>query len=205
VENSNATTNASQYNYLKDKKLWLAWYTNDHTNTGLQYVKIPKPWTKINLWQYGTPAIGKSYGVNSLEIDMNERLDDFLPGPIEPTPTEPEENTMWSYEYINTAGNMSIRPAPNTNNTAIGQLNINTKAYGNQLYDYSNGDRWVKIEQGGSAVGWVAVIHLGKAYGKLDIMDNTTPPPPEPSTDTFTATIRDDVTGETWSGILTRQ
>jgi exopolysaccharide biosynthesis protein len=37
-----------------------------------------------------------------------------------------ETPTMaYKYQYVNTAGNMSIRPAPNTNNTAIGTLPIN--------------------------------------------------------------------------------
>jgi hypothetical protein len=95
-----------------------------------------------------------------------------------------EKNMSWKYEYINTVGGMSIRPAPNTNNTAIGSLPVNTKGYGNELYLYSNGDKWVKIEQGGNAVGWVAVIHAGKPYGKLtELAPTEPPPPPEPVQD----------------------
>lgn len=87
----------------------------------------------------------------------------------------------YKYEYINVIGNMSIRPAPNTSNTAVGNLPVNTKAFGNELHQYPNGDRWVKIEQGGSAVGWVAVIHGGKPYGTLSeliLPEPTVPIPP---------------------------
>lgn len=65
-DHSNAVTNASQYNYLKTKPLWLAWYTNNAS-----IVLIPKPWDKLLLWQYGTPILGASYGVETAEIDMN--------------------------------------------------------------------------------------------------------------------------------------
>lgn len=63
VENSNALRNASQYNYLKNKPLWLAWYA------AASAVKVPAPWTKLDLWQYGTPD--EYWGQVSIEIDMN--------------------------------------------------------------------------------------------------------------------------------------
>jgi GH25 family lysozyme M1 (1,4-beta-N-acetylmuramidase) len=66
IANSNSTTNVNQYNYLKDKPLWLAWYTAYPNN-----VLIPKPWIKADLWQYGTPARGHEFGVGTVEIDMN--------------------------------------------------------------------------------------------------------------------------------------
>lgn len=62
--NSNPILNASQYNYLKTKPLWLAWYTDNPAD-----VLIPAPWTKLTLWQYGTPA--EDYGQKSIEIDKN--------------------------------------------------------------------------------------------------------------------------------------
>lgn len=89
----------------------------------------------------------------------------------------------YKYEYINTVGNMSIRPAPNTNNTSIGTLTRNVKGYGNELTLLANGDKWVKIEQGGSAVGWVAVIHASKPYGVLTEITNPEPPLPPPPTE----------------------
>lgn len=86
----------------------------------------------------------------------------------------------YKYEYINIVGSMSIRPAPYTSNDRIGTLPMNVKGYGNELTEFPNGDKWVKIEQGGSAVGWVAVIHAGKPYGILTVI-GVPPPPPPPS------------------------
>lgn len=65
IENSNATTHVNQYNYLKNKPLWIAWYASANI------VRIPAPWLTWVLWQYGTPAVGHEYGVESIEIDMN--------------------------------------------------------------------------------------------------------------------------------------
>ena len=62
--NSNAITNASQYSYLKNKPLWLAWYTLNPGN-----VLIPAPWTQLTHWQFGTPAV--QWGQQTLELDMN--------------------------------------------------------------------------------------------------------------------------------------
>jgi len=74
TSHSNPVSHQSQYKYLKDKPLWLAWYTNDHTPTGVEHVRIPAPWTEMTYWQFGTPALGKQYGVESVEIDMNMRM-----------------------------------------------------------------------------------------------------------------------------------
>lgn len=63
--NSNPITHASQYNYLKDKPLWLAWYTSNPAD-----VLVPAPWSHLTLWQYGTPA--EDYGQDgTIEIDKN--------------------------------------------------------------------------------------------------------------------------------------
>jgi GH25 family lysozyme M1 (1,4-beta-N-acetylmuramidase) len=86
--NSNPITNASQYNYLKLKPLWLAWYTNNPAD-----VLIPAPWNKLTWWQYGTPI--EDYGQQTFEIDKN-----FFNGTISefysryggsPTPPQPGE------------------------------------------------------------------------------------------------------------------
>lgn len=74
LENTNPVTNSGLFRYLFDKPLWLAWYTDDHTAKNIEQVKIPKPWIEMDVWQYGTPAIGFSMGAKSKEIDMNVRL-----------------------------------------------------------------------------------------------------------------------------------
>jgi len=62
-------SDAASLAYFNKFKLWLAWYTTNPAN-----VKIPKPWTNETalLWQYGTPAIGREYGVQTAEIDMSQ-------------------------------------------------------------------------------------------------------------------------------------
>lgn len=75
VDNSTYVT-AAQFRYLSERPLWLAWYTNDHTPKEIERVKIPKPWVEMEIWQYGTPAIGYEMGAQTAEIDMNLRLGD---------------------------------------------------------------------------------------------------------------------------------
>ena len=62
--NSNSVAHASQYNYLKTRPLWLAWYTSNPAE-----VLIPAPWNRLTWWQYGTPA--EDYGQETIEIDKN--------------------------------------------------------------------------------------------------------------------------------------
>lgn len=66
IQNSNPISGALEYAYLKNKPLWLAWYTNDAS-----LVKIPQPWSALLLWQFGTPSEGAQYGVITPTIDMN--------------------------------------------------------------------------------------------------------------------------------------
>lgn len=65
--NSNAMTNAAQYNYIRNNNipLWEAWYTPSPS-----IVLVPAPFAKIFIWQFGTPS-SVGWGVQSAEIDMN--------------------------------------------------------------------------------------------------------------------------------------
>jgi GH25 family lysozyme M1 (1,4-beta-N-acetylmuramidase) len=90
VEKSNAITNAAQYNYLKDKPLWLAWYA------AASVVKVPAPWSRLTLWQYGTPD--EYYGQLSIEIDMNffnGTVEEFYQRYVGMVPTEPGEQMQY--------------------------------------------------------------------------------------------------------------
>lgn len=85
--NSNPMTHSSQYAYLRNKPLWLAWYTDNPAE-----VLIPAPWTHLTLWQYGTPS--EDYGQETIEIDKNfynGTLTEFYDryGAVEPAPGEP--------------------------------------------------------------------------------------------------------------------
>lgn len=92
-----------------------------------------------------------------------------------------------NYTYKSTQS-MNLRPTPSVENSSIGTLPANTMGSGNELFFAPSdvikngitlqkaGDGWLKVETGGSVIGWVAVIHLGKVYGALtDLV--TTPPP----------------------------
>lgn len=82
MEKTNPILNFSQLNYLKTKKLWLASYNDDYSNEGALFVKVPRPWKKMDIWQFTDRADGKAYGCQSAELDMNERLSQIeIPGP----------------------------------------------------------------------------------------------------------------------------
>lgn len=105
----------------------------------------------------------------------------------------------YKYEYVNIVGSMSVRPAPNTNNTPIGTLPMNVHAFGNELTELPNGDKWLKIEKtetGQTLVGYVAVIHLGKPYGKLTEISNPDPTPTPQFPQSFVLTNPDGTKGE---------
>lgn len=85
LNNTSASIHANQYKYLAERPLWLAWYTNDHTPKEIERVKIPKPWSKMTVWQYGTPAIGYEMGAQSKEIDMNLRVEAVVNSPNKPS------------------------------------------------------------------------------------------------------------------------
>ena len=66
MERTSPLLNAVHFYYLKNKPLWLAWYVDNPA-----FVKIPRPWNVLTLWQYGTPVRGAEFGVKTTEIDMN--------------------------------------------------------------------------------------------------------------------------------------
>lgn len=102
-DNSSPTTNANEYAYLKNKALWLAWYTSNPA-----YVQIPAPWTKLTHWQWGTPAWGADWGVDSGNIDMNwhngtvEEFNQAYGGTVPPSPPPPSNGgNMQEINYAN--------------------------------------------------------------------------------------------------------
>ena len=117
IANSNATTHASQYNYLKNKPLWLAWYTTNPAN-----VKIPPPWTTWEHWQYGTPAVGNQFGAATIELDMNKHNGDLSKyGAVTPPGGTMKEGTA----LVDLNIRSGVYPA-----TVVGILNKGDKAYG---------------------------------------------------------------------------
>ena len=188
--------------YFRQYPLWIAAY-----NTAAP--KVPAPWYDWSLWQFTDNGDGTLYGVESLNIDLNYVSDSFAK--LYQLKHEEQESSMYEIRPLFSDG-MNIRPQPNVNNTSIGKLLYGRVGKGVELFtvsvDSANarvGDQWLKITEGGSVEGWVAVKHMGKDYCKLDGSGTPTPEPnPEPSNDTFTVTLVDDRTGETWSGVLTK-
>ena len=189
--NSNPVTNASQYAYLKNKPLWLAWYANDPSS-----VLIPAPWTRLTLWQFGTPAV--NWGQESLEIDMN-----FFNGTIqefEERYGETEEPEMTDYVKLtsNTSVGRSVREGtaypqtPHILGTRIGTLLAGgtAKALPTGKYEYVNtitiggvvraqpGDIWWKVYEidGAPIDGWIAEKHLGEVLLNTQGVDEPTDP-----------------------------
>src|SRR3990167_5189447 len=192
---SNAVTNASQYNYLKTRPLFEAWYTSNAAN-----VLIPNPWTSIFLWQFGTPAVGREYGAQSAEIDMSfinmteaefqQRYGGEIPPPVE----EPVDY----YEIKRNSGTdyRSIRQGPDIRTALLYKLLPGQIAKAgvtvDDVYVYQNdipngsggywaraGDMWRKVYEhnGARVTGWIAKVHLGRTYITERLVTVTEPPP----------------------------
>lgn len=143
--NSNPITNASQYNYLKTRPLWLAWYTDNPAD-----VLIPAPWTHLTWWQYGTPA--EDYGQDTIEIDKN-----FFNGTLVEyytrygnTPPEPIPGAPMYFKVISTSSN--IRSSAGSVDNDLGDGNENNAIFGDivETEDTSvliSGVTWRKIKK----------------------------------------------------------
>lgn len=144
---SNAVTNAAQYNYLRNRPLWLAWYTTNATN-----VLIPAPWTSLDLWQYGTPAIGEMYGVQTAEIDMNvfngTEIEFYSRyGGTQPEPPQEEPEPM-QYRLTALAG-LNIRNGAGTGYavTVPGGIRIGDVIEATERQLVADGAYWYKLSR----------------------------------------------------------
>lgn len=194
--NSNPITNASHYNYLKNKPLWLAWYTSNPL-----LVLIPAPWSELMLWQWGTPVW--YWGQQTKEIDMNWFNGSRQEFDLRYTISSGEEPPMTHQVKLksNSTGNRTVRKPTNYPSlphiagvwlsTLQAGLEIVTGAedsytytsnvrvtQGTTIYEAFAGDKWwkVRVVAGGiEQEGWVAEIHKGVRY--LDV----TPIPDSPT------------------------
>jgi GH25 family lysozyme M1 (1,4-beta-N-acetylmuramidase) len=190
--NSNPITNTSQYAYLKNKPLWLAWYTDNPTN-----VLIPAPWIKLTLWQWGTPTW--NWGQATREIDMNwwngSRQE------FEERYGESGEVPMADYMELksNTSVGRSVREAvaypqvPHIFGSRKDTLLASevAKALPDGKYVYTSdvwvsgtvqartGDIWWEIYEirGEPATGWIAEKHLGQVLLTVTPKTESTPAP----------------------------
>lgn len=183
---SNAARHASQYAYLKNKPLWLAWYTNNPDN-----VLIPAPWTKLTHWQFGTPVV--SWGQATREIDMNFFNGTRIEFDTRYTIGEPPPMSDSVKLESNSTTNRSIRrPTMYPNIPHIVGASFSSLLAGTSIltgatdfYKYSsnvtyNGivqafanDIWWKVLVNGEE-GWIAEIHKGTRYLRVTPIDDIT-------------------------------
>jgi len=206
INNSNPIMNYSQYTYLADKDLWLAWYGNAAD------VKVPRPWSthaNITHWQFGTPVVGKEFGVESYELDMNcyngssEQFDLIYRSTVSVPPTEGDPMPDYVYSITPTGLNGSaVRPEPETGNTKLTiSLPYGKFAHGNKKFTIAEnkyeviggvntqvnraGDVWLEVlEVNGTPLSppaYIAEIHLGVRYAMIKQIGTVpTDPPVEP-------------------------
>jgi len=206
-DHSNAVTNASQYNYLKAHPLWEAWYTSNPAN-----VLIPAPWSNLLLWQFGTPAVGHEWGVESAELDMNyfngsqADFDARYGGGTTPPPTG---GSMW--KKVNTTA-LNIRRGPGASYQDIGDLLRNDVV---EIVESAAGG-WGRLGQWYRGTTVIALPDLTNSWCQTGYLVDTTPPvvePPPPATTETREFIEQktmiDPDGTRWTGeahfVLTKQ
>jgi hypothetical protein len=168
--NSNAITNAAQYNYLRTRLLWEAWYTN---NAGI--VLIPAPFTSLYLWQFGTPsAIG--WGVQSLEIDMSyinlteAQFYDKYGGAIPPPNggTVNYSGNVKTIAYGKPVSQLNVRNQPNlTTSRVIGSMAAGMAYTGDTIVP----------DPDGSGREWMHLITPMSGYASAGYLTIDSPPP----------------------------
>lgn len=189
-DHSNALTNAAQYAWLRSRPLWLAWYVRDPS-----VVLIPAPWSSLLLWQWGTPAVGPMWGVQSIELDMNTfngSMDEFeLRYGGEPPVEEPMENTWYR---VNTSV-LNMRGGPGAGYPDVGDF-----LAGDMIETEANVSGWLKVVR---YIRGNAILHANPAVFCKDsycvqIANPLPPPEPEPAPTLpdlpVTITLGDDVT-----------
>lgn len=145
-ENSNATTNAAQYTYLKQRPLWLAWYS------AASVVKVPEPWSDWCHWQYGTPSL--KWGQPTVEIDANyfngsraQFEEKYLGGTL-----PPGGGNMDEYKII--VAGLKIRTAPPINGVL-----------GPDAGKVMSRDDLIHVSTKDAASGWLRIAKWIKAGG----------------------------------------
>lgn len=173
IANSNAILNSSEYKYLATKPLWLAQYVAPTSK-----LLIPAPWTQPpRVHQYGTPVVGRAYGTQSLELDMNRYSDaeksfneryNLTGGPKPPPSTSNgEQMTTISppeWKKVTADPKMNIRNTAGVVTTAsdIGDLPLNSLVLVDQS-TYVGTVLWYHLIDGASPTG----VHLKTADGRL--------------------------------------
>ncbi len=154
--------------WLKQKKLWLAWYPTKfnviklrwdhetwlayHLKTGAVPTLPSTGWNKATFWQFTYFLDGISYGVQSKELDGNYFLGDNLDSFI--NPIEEEVKII-----LVSKGSQNLRPAPNVSSVPIRLLAAGEKMNVDDLITDTRGV-WVYDK----TKGYAAVYYDGKRY-----------------------------------------
>lgn len=159
--------------------LWAAQYASTLT-------LIPAGWTKADIWQTGTPAIGTEVGAGSKEVDYNIMDDGFYKSEFGEIPDG--GSAMEEYKII-TAG-LKIRTSPPVNGVLgpdAGKVMLRDDLIHISTKDIASG--WLKIEKWIKATGGNVFPPEGVSWwcsGSpsfvqfVRVIDETPPPPPDP-------------------------
>lgn len=124
----------STLNWFKQFPLWLAWYTHDLNLSHL--VKIPKPWTDWDIWQYTDRITKNVSGADSEEVDGNafnlprdQWLEKWATEEVIIIPPDggDGENPVSNLYDCTARFTAKVRPFPNTANTSVGSLAVGEK------------------------------------------------------------------------------
>jgi len=156
-DHSSPTNHATEYDYLKNKPLWLAWYT-----TNPAYVQIPLPWTRLTHWQWTSSGDGKGWGTETNGLDLNwfngtitefnQRYSGVTPPEPPEPPTEPEEPTHIGTVIV---GALNIRNGASTAYDIIGALYQGDTVYG--VLD--------------TATNWMHISSIHRVNGNIEVID----------------------------------
>jgi len=164
----NPATHPNDLEYFHRYPLWIA-------NYGVPEPQVPKPWTANEwlFWQFTSTGDGLFYGVESLEIDLNNFNGDAqsfaqrfgVPLPEDPTPPD---DPMGNRYRVN-AGALYLREGPGTNFKAIGYLQRNDIV---EALAANVDGSWLRVRRlSDGLTGWCSVTYLVRI---------TAPPPPPP-------------------------
>lgn len=178
-------TNA-QKAYFGKFKLWMAWYFEDPFNPIYSVVRIPYPWSEIDILQSGTPAIGRDVGVESLDVDYNhlngdgEKLTQLFGGISQP----PEGETM-SYFKV-TASVLNLRSSAavvNSPTNDIGDVYANDVLKCSDTTVLGSSTTWREVTEIWRNNAPVALPASPKVWVAAPYLVATTfvPPAPEPA------------------------
>ena len=198
----------TEWSFFSMLPLWLAWWTknpNGEFYPHIEQVQIPKPWTSMLFWQWGTPSWGMKLGCESVEIDMNQfvltdqQFDERYELPDDGG--NGDENMAYMKLTPSVAGEYrSIRNETNypTVPHILGFTSSSQRIFPNNFakadladfYVYAAdvvisgvvkakaGDKWWKVYEanGGPMSGWVAEKHLGVTYLTVEQVGDVPPP-----------------------------